>query len=161
MARATPEHQMDPSARFSPMPVSSAVGGRLTVCDMRIVGSPTCLLEGLISPATGRWFLYHRVPFGRSCRASRAAAPQESVAVAFPSSLGKPPLPCTRWANFSYWASELNENSWGWRVINGTCDRRHVRIGKGGDKRCEELSVSMQAAIPRKTPAPLSSRCDE
>ena len=50
------------------------------------------------------------------------------------------------WANFSFWASELNENNWGYKVINGTCQGRRVRIGKGKSKRCEELTVAVHMA---------------
>jgi len=50
------------------------------------------------------------------------------------------------WANFSFWASELNENNWGYQVINGTCHGRRVRIGKGKSKRCEELTVAVHMA---------------
>ena len=55
--------------------------------------------------------------------------------------VGPPDRPA--WANFSFWASELTENNWGYKVINGTCDGRRVRIGKGKSKRCEELTVSV------------------
>jgi len=48
------------------------------------------------------------------------------------------------WANFSFWASELTENNWGYKVINGSCHGRRVRIGKGKSKRCEELTVAVQ-----------------
>ena len=48
-----------------------------------------------------------------------------------------------KWANLSFWAAELRENNWGWRVINGTCGGSAFAIGKGGEKRCEELRVRM------------------
>ena len=48
-----------------------------------------------------------------------------------------------KWANLSFWASELNEDNWGWKNVNGTCDGRFVKLGKGGAKKCEELSISL------------------
>jgi len=43
----------------------------------------------------------------------------------------------SKWANISYWSSELNEDNWGWKVVNGSCDGRRTKLGKGGFKRCE------------------------
>jgi len=50
-----------------------------------------------------------------------------------------------KWANFSYWASELNEFNTGWTFINGTCGGARgsgsFQFGLAGQKRCEELEV--------------------
>jgi len=43
----------------------------------------------------------------------------------------------------SFWAEELNPGNWGWKVINGTCKRRHFQIGKWGGKQCGDLSIAM------------------
>ena len=45
----------------------------------------------------------------------------------------------------SFWASELNENNWGWRVINGSCAGHVFQLGKGGFRRCEELGIEVEA----------------
>ena len=44
----------------------------------------------------------------------------------------------------SFWAAELNDDNWGWKVVNGSCDGRHFKLGKGGSKRCEDLSMAVQ-----------------
>ena len=51
-----------------------------------------------------------------------------------------------KWANASFWASELNQENWGWRLINGTCGGQRFKLGKGGFKKCEELAVEVDMA---------------
>ena len=51
-----------------------------------------------------------------------------------------------QWANFSYWASELEENNWGWRNVNGTCDGFYIQLGRGGYKRCGALDIQVEGA---------------
>ena len=46
----------------------------------------------------------------------------------------------------SFWASELHENNWGWEVVNGTCGGHTFKLGKGGQKTCEELLVRVDMA---------------
>ena len=51
-----------------------------------------------------------------------------------------------QWANFSYWASELEENNWGWRNVNGTCDGFYIQLGRGGYKKCGALTIKVNMA---------------
>jgi len=46
-------------------------------------------------------------------------------------------------ANVSFWASELNEHNWGWRVINGSCGDRAFKLGRGGFRTCEGLDMEV------------------
>ena len=46
-------------------------------------------------------------------------------------------------ARASYWASELDDFNTGWRVINGTCGGHYFRVGLGGKRACEDLSIRM------------------
>ena len=50
------------------------------------------------------------------------------------------------WANFSYWASELHENNYGWQNVNGTCDGFYIQLGRGGYKRCGALDIQVEGA---------------
>ena len=45
-----------------------------------------------------------------------------------------------KFANISFWASELNDQNWGWKTVNGTCGGNFFRIGKQASKQCEELT---------------------
>ena len=45
--------------------------------------------------------------------------------------------------NASMWATELNDDNWGWKVINGSCRRRHFQFGRWGTKQCGELRIEM------------------
>lgn len=51
----------------------------------------------------------------------------------------------------SYWASELNDANWGWRVVNGSCSGRPFKLGKGGYRKCDrlEVEVDMSSAVFR------------
>ena len=54
-----------------------------------------------------------------------------------------------KWANVSYWASELNDDNWGWSTVTGWCGTpgrspSHFRMGKGGYKACEELTITVK-----------------
>jgi len=51
-----------------------------------------------------------------------------------------------KWANVSFWASELNQQNWGWRLVNGTCGGHAFKLGSGGWRRCEELVISVDHA---------------
>ncbi|EOD25868.1 hypothetical protein EMIHUDRAFT_206069 [Emiliania huxleyi CCMP1516] len=52
--------------------------------------------------------------------------------------------PRRKWLNVSYWAAELNENNWGWTIVTGYCGGRLFKIGKGGQKVCEDVTVSVR-----------------
>ena len=47
------------------------------------------------------------------------------------------------WANASMWAAELNDDNWGWKVINGSCKRHHFQFGRWGLKQCGDLRIGM------------------
>ena len=51
-----------------------------------------------------------------------------------------------KWANLSFWASELNRENWGWRVVNGSCGGHAFNLGKGGSRQCEELRMAVDMA---------------
>jgi len=51
-----------------------------------------------------------------------------------------------KWANASFWASELGENNWGWSTVNGSCGGRSFKLGKGAHKTCDDLSVTVKMA---------------
>ena len=60
------------------------------------------------------------------------------------------PRETVKLAKASFWASQLMEENWGWKVINGSCgvvddrDRgRAFTFGARGSKRCYELSIAM------------------
>lgn len=55
-----------------------------------------------------------------------------------------------KWANFSFWASELTNENWSWRMIDGTCGGHYTKLGPGGVKNCEELNIKVE--IPRDPP---------
>ena len=55
-----------------------------------------------------------------------------------------------KWANFSFWASELTDENWSWRMIDGTCGGHYTKLGPGGVKNCEELNIKVE--IPRDPP---------
>ena len=46
-------------------------------------------------------------------------------------------------ATASFWASELDPNNFGWRVINGTCVGRPFKFGFRGKKECFDLKMAM------------------
>ena len=46
----------------------------------------------------------------------------------------------------SFWASELNDDNWGWRIVNGTCAGHVFQLGKGGFRKCEELAIDVDMA---------------
>ena len=46
-------------------------------------------------------------------------------------------------ATASFWASELDPNNFGWRVINGSCVGRAFRFGNRGKKDCFDLKMAM------------------
>ena len=48
-----------------------------------------------------------------------------------------------KWANVSFWASSLGENNWGWDVVTGTCGGHRFKLGKGGQKGCEQLMIKV------------------
>ena len=52
-------------------------------------------------------------------------------------------LPKRKFANVSFWASELNEQNTGRRVVNGTCGGHKFTLGMGGRKQCEEMLFVM------------------
>ena len=52
-------------------------------------------------------------------------------------------LPKRKFANVSFWASELNEQNTGRRVVNGTCGGHKFTLGLGGRKQCEEIELKM------------------
>ena len=63
------------------------------------------------------------------------------------------PRKTVKLAKASFWASQLMEENWGWKVINGSCgvvddrDRgRAFTFGARGSKRCYELSMAMDVA---------------
>ena len=39
-------------------------------------------------------------------------------------------------AKVSFWASELDEHNWGWKIIDGTCAGRAFKFGRRGAKQC-------------------------
>ena len=51
-------------------------------------------------------------------------------------------LPKRKFANVSFWASELNEQNTGIRVINGTCGGHKFTLGMGDRKQCEEIEFN-------------------
>jgi len=76
-----------------------------------------------------------------------------------------------KWARFSFWASELRENNWGWGMVTGSCGGGHLfELGKGSQRACEDLSVHVHMASAsfthrdfslavRKSPAHDGVRC--
>ena len=50
------------------------------------------------------------------------------------------------WANASMWAAELNDDNWGWRIVNGTCAGHVFQLGKGGFRKCDELAMEVDMA---------------
>ena len=54
--------------------------------------------------------------------------------------------PRLKFANVSFWASELNDDNWGWRIVNGTCAGHVFQLGKGGFRKCEELAMEVDMA---------------
>ena len=54
--------------------------------------------------------------------------------------------PRLKFANVSFWASELNDDNWGWRIVTGTCGGHAFKLGKGGLKKCYELAVEVDMA---------------
>lgn len=56
------------------------------------------------------------------------------------------PTISARWANISFWASELNTQNWGWKLINGTCGGHYFVLGKKGTKKCEELTMAVKSS---------------
>ena len=46
-----------------------------------------------------------------------------------------------KYLNMSYWTSELRENNWGWKMINGTCGGRYFVLGPLAHKDCEETGI--------------------
>ena len=48
-----------------------------------------------------------------------------------------------RWANVTYWASELNQWNWGWKTINGTCDGQFFSLGKRKTRACNGLDIAI------------------
>ena len=46
-------------------------------------------------------------------------------------------------ATASFWASELDPNNFGWRVVNGTCVGRAFHFGNRGKKDCFDLKMAM------------------
>ena len=48
-----------------------------------------------------------------------------------------------RQATASFWASELDESNFGWKVVNGTCVGRPYKFGYRGHKKCFDLDMSM------------------
>jgi hypothetical protein len=51
-----------------------------------------------------------------------------------------------KWANLSYWASELNENNWGWKSVNGTCGGHGFKLGPHAERSCEELHATVDVS---------------
>jgi len=51
-----------------------------------------------------------------------------------------------KFANVSFWGSELTAQNWGWAMINGTCGGHPFRLSKHGTKSCEDLSVSVKSS---------------
>ena len=49
-----------------------------------------------------------------------------------------------KWANASFWASELNRDNWGWRIVSGTCGGHAFKLGRGGFRKCEELEMEVR-----------------
>lgn len=48
-----------------------------------------------------------------------------------------------RSATASFWAAELDENNFGWAVVNGTCIGRAFKFGNRGHKSCSSLRMAM------------------
>ena len=46
-----------------------------------------------------------------------------------------------RFLNVSYWASEIRENNWGWKVVNGTCGTRKFVLGPLAQKDCDQTGI--------------------
>ena len=46
-------------------------------------------------------------------------------------------------ARASFFAQLLNNENWGWNVINGTCKHRHFQFGRSGFKQCGDLRIEM------------------
>jgi hypothetical protein len=51
-----------------------------------------------------------------------------------------------KWANLSYWASELNENNWGWKSVSGTCGGHGFKLGPHAARSCEELHAKVDVS---------------
>lgn len=52
-----------------------------------------------------------------------------------------------KWANVSFWASELNEFNTGWHVVNGTCGAgAPFALGMGDARSCGELAIDVSFA---------------
>ena len=48
-----------------------------------------------------------------------------------------------RSATASFWASELDDNNFGWQTITGTCIGRPFKFGNRGHKTCYDLKIDM------------------
>lgn len=46
-----------------------------------------------------------------------------------------------KWLNMSYWAREVGEGNWGWRVINGTCGTKTFLLGPKATRECETFKM--------------------
>ena len=51
-----------------------------------------------------------------------------------------------KWAMASFWASELNGQNWGWKIVNGTCGGQRFILGRKSARQCEELSIRTQSS---------------
>jgi hypothetical protein len=49
--------------------------------------------------------------------------------------------PNHKWANISFWASEVGVNNWGWRMLNGTCGGKPFTLGPMQQKVCEQTLI--------------------
>lgn len=46
-----------------------------------------------------------------------------------------------KWLNLTYWANEVSEGNWGWRVINGTCMGRPFKLGPKASRQCDSATI--------------------
>jgi len=46
-------------------------------------------------------------------------------------------------ATASFWASELNDFNYGWKMVNGTCGGKRFRLGPTASKQCEEFAARL------------------
>jgi len=49
--------------------------------------------------------------------------------------------PKQKWANVSFWVSQVGVNNWGWRMVNGTCGGNPFTLGPMARKICEQTHV--------------------
>jgi len=54
--------------------------------------------------------------------------------------------PSNTWMNMTYWAKEVGDGNWGWRVINGTCAGHPFFLGPNAAKDCGPFKIVSEYA---------------